>query len=297
MRRGFAGRVLVTGATGRIGGEVVRQLVDAGVPARALTRRPEIASLPAVVDVVAGDLTVPESLDRALQGVDAVFLLWTAPAATVEEAVTRIAGRARRIVLLTSPHQTPHPFFRQPNPMADLHARIERAIGSTGVEHTFIRPGMFASNVVAWWAPQIKSGDVVRWPHGAVETAPIDEGDIAGVAACALCDDTLAGGDFVLTGPESLSHAEQVSTIGAAIGRRLRFHELSPDEFRNQMAGRWPAPVVDMLLNAWGAAVGLPAYVTHMVATITGRPARTFGEWAVAHASAFSLSGSDEGVR
>jgi uncharacterized protein YbjT (DUF2867 family) len=193
----------------------------------------------------------------------------------------------QRVVLLSSPHQTPHPFFQQPNPMAAFHANLERLVAATGIASTIIRPGMFASNTRMWWAPQIQQGDVVRWPYGAAETAPIDERDIAAVAARALYEDGHAGGDYVLTGPESLSQADQVGAIGAAIGRPIRFEELSPDEFRQEMTGRWPGPVVDMLLNAWRATLGRPAYVTSTVAKIAGSPARTLRQWAADHADAF----------
>ena len=277
----------MTGATGRVGRAVVAQLLDADVPVRALSRRPAEAGLPPAVEVMAGDFTVPESLDAALQGVGAVFLLWTAPPATASVVVQRVASQAQRVVLLSSPHRTPHPFFQQPNPMAVFHAELERLIAASGIASTIIRPGMFASNTVFWWAPQIRGGDVVRWPYGAAETAPIDERDIAAVAARALYEDGHAGGDYVLTGPESLSQAEQVSAIGAAIGRSIRFHELSPEEFRQETAGRWPAPIVDMLLNAWRATLGRPAFVTSNVLDIVGSPARTFRQWAADHADAF----------
>src|SRR4029077_4809389 len=105
-----------------------------------------------------------------------------------------------------------------------------------GIAPTIIRRGMFASNARVWWGSMIRDGDVVRWPYGAAETAPIDERDIAAVAARALVEDGHAGGDYVLTGPESLSQAEQVSVIGAALGRPIRFEELSPEEFRRETA-------------------------------------------------------------
>jgi len=287
MTRAGAQPVLVTGATGRVGRAVVAELLGAGVSVRALTRRPAEAGLPPAVEVVAGDFTVPESLDAALQGVGAVFLLWTAPPGTAPTIVARLASHTRRVVFLSSPHNTPHPFFQQPNPMAVFHAELERLIAGTGIASTIIRPGMFASNTVFWWAPQIRNGDVVRWPYGAAETAPIDERDIAAVAARALYEDGHSGGDYVLTGPESLSQAAQVSAIGAAIGRQIRFHELSPEEFRQDTAGRWPGPVVDMLLNAWRATLGRPAFVTSNVMDIVGSPARTFRQWAADHADAF----------
>ena len=279
--------VLVTGATGRIGRVVVDQLLAAGVPVRALTRRPAAARLPAGVEVVPGDFTVPESLDAAVQGASAVFLVWTAPFATAPAAIERLAARTRRIVLLSSPHRTAHPFFQQPNPMAVLHADIERLIAATGVPSTIIRPGMLASNALYWWAGPIRDGGVVRWPYGAAETAPIDERDVAAVAARALCEDGHAGRDYVLTGPESLSQAEQVRVIGDAIGRRIGFEELSPDEFRRETADSWPRPAVDMLLAAWGATMGRPAFVTSTVSEVVGSPPRTFRQWVVDHAAAF----------
>jgi len=168
--------------------------------------------------------------------------------------------------------------------MAAFHAGLERLIAACGVPSTILRPGMFASNTVMWWAAQIREGGVVRWPHGAAETAPVDERDIAAVAARALVDDGHAGGDYVLTGPESLSQARQVSEIGHAIGQPIRFEEVTPDEFRREIM---PHPAANMLLDAWAATLGHPAYVTSTVAEITGSPAGTFRQWAADHADAF----------
>jgi uncharacterized protein YbjT (DUF2867 family) len=267
---------------------VVDLLVDAGVPVRALTHRSEAApTLPASVEVVTGDLTVPESLDTALQGVDTVFLVWTAPPTTAPAVVEGLATHARRVVFLSAPHQTAHPFFQQPNPMAVLYADIERRIAAAGLEWTFIRPGMLSSNALLWWAPTIRSGGVIRWPYGAAETAPVDDRDVAAVAAWTLYQDGHAGGDYVLTGPESLSQAEQVSIIGDVLGRRIEFEELSPDEFRSETEGSWPRPVVDMLLAAWGATIGRPAFITSAVFDILGSAPRSFRQWVADHATAF----------
>ena len=176
--------------------------------------------------------------------------------------------------------------------MRRLHIEIERLLASTSLGVTAIRPGMFASNARHWWAPQIKVGDVVRWPYADAETAPVDERDIAEVAARALFDGRHTSGDYVLTGPESLSQAKQVRPIGDAIGRPLRLEELTPDEFRRQAAGTWPAGVAEMLLGAWQAALGRPAFVTSAVEEITGSPARTFYQWAADHATAFAGPGT-----
>jgi uncharacterized protein YbjT (DUF2867 family) len=274
-------RILVTGATGTVGRQVVSQLsTEARV--RALTRNPDTAGLPPEVEVVRGDLTVPAALDGCMDGVDAVFLVWTAPGDSAPAAVDRMARHAGRIVYLTSPHQTPHPFFQQPNPMAALHAGIERSIEASGLPWTFLRPGMFAANVLFWWAPQIRAGDVVRWPYAAAPTAPIHERDIAAVAVRALLEDGHDGAEYVLTGPQSLTQREQVATIGDVLGRSLRFEELSPEGARRELG--FPPPVMDMLLNAWAAALGQPALVTSTVAEVTGRPARTFRDWVIDHA-------------
>lgn len=282
--------VLVTGATGRIGRAVIDQLVDAGVPVRALVRRPEsAATLPTTVEVVTGDLTVPASLDAALTAVRAVFLVWTAPPHTAPAVVDRLAAHPRRVVYLSAPHRTPHPFFQQPNPMATLHARMEQLIAATGLDATIVRPGMFASNALHWWAPAIRRDAVVRWPYGAAQTAPVDDRDVAAVVARILSENGHAGGDYVLTGPESLSQAEQVGLIGAALGRPIAFEDLPPDEFRRQ-APEAARPAVDMLLAAWRATLGHPAHVTTTVSHLLGRPARTFRQWSADHVTAFTAA-------
>ena len=139
-----------------------------------------------------------------------------------------------------------------------------------------------------WWAAAIRAGDAVRWPYGAAETAPVDDRDVAAVAARTLYQDGHAGGDYVLTGPESLSQAAQVAIIGDVLGRRIRFEELSPEEFRSQTEGSWPRPVVDMLLAAWGATMGRPAFISSTVSGILGSAPRSFRQWAADHASAFT---------
>jgi uncharacterized protein YbjT (DUF2867 family) len=282
-------RILVIGATGRTGRQVLSQLPRTGVRVRAMARNPQTAALPPHVDVLRGDLTLPETLNECLAGIDTVFLVWTAPPATVAPALERIVKHARRIVFLSSPYKTEHPFFQQPNPVRALHAEVERLIEASKRQWTFLRPGMFSSNALFWWAPQIRAGDVVRWPYLAAPTAPIDERDIAAVAVRALCEDGHAGADYVLTGPQSLSQFEQISTIGHVSGRSLRIEEMSPEEALREPLALMPAFVVNMLLDAWAAAVGQPAFVTSTVAEITGAPARTFRDWASDHAAEFTL--------
>jgi uncharacterized protein YbjT (DUF2867 family) len=280
-------RILIIGATGNIGRQVVTQLTAARVQVRALVRNPDGACLPPQVEVVRGDLTSPETLDACLAGIDAVFLVWTAPATAVAPALERIAKHARRIVFLSAPLKTPHPFFQQPNPSRTLAEDIERRIEASGLEWTFLRPGMFALNSRHFWGPQIRAGGVVQWPHLAAPTAPIDEQDIAEPAVLTLTRDGHAGMEYVLTGPESLSQHEQIATIGSVIGRPLRIEEVSPDEARRGCLKELPPPVATKLLDAWAAAIGQPAYVTHTVRELTGRPPRTFRDWVTRNAAEF----------
>jgi uncharacterized protein YbjT (DUF2867 family) len=280
-------RILVIGGTGTIGRQVLSQLAAKGEQVRALARNPDAAHLPVQVEVMRGDLTLPETLDACLDGIDTVFLVWTAPATAVVPALERITKQARRIVFLSAPIKTQHPLFQQPNLLRTMFEQIERLIESSGRHWTFVRPGMFATNALSWWAPQIRASDVVRWPYLAAPTAPIDERDIAAVAVRALCEDGHAGAEYVLTGPQSLSQLEQISKIGSVIGRSLRIEEMTPDEARRELLRIGPLPAVNMLLSAWAAAVGQPAHVTSTVAEITGRPARTLVEWTTQNAAEF----------
>jgi len=280
-------RILVIGGTGNVGRHVVDQLAATGTRFRAMVRNPDAAGLPPQVEVMRGDLSLPETLDRCLEDIDTVFLVWVAPPAAVADALERIVTHARRIVFLSAPLKTPHPFFQQPNPARTLAEKLERVIEASGLGWTFLRPGMLAANSRLWWASQIRAGDVVRWPYLSVPTSPIDERDIAAVAVRALCDEGHVGAEYVLTGPESLSQLEQIDIIGRVLGRVLRIEEMSPDEARCELLPIMDLRVVNMLLDAWAAGAGLPALVTSTVGDLTERPARTFREWANDHASEF----------
>jgi uncharacterized protein YbjT (DUF2867 family) len=120
-------------------------------------------------------------------------------------------------------------------------------------------------------------------------TAPIHEGDIAAVVVRALCEDGHAGEEYVMTGSEALSQAEQIAAIGDAIGRPLRMQEISPDEAREELFPGAPRAIVNMLLGAWSGAIGQPAFVTSTVEQVTGKPALTFRDWASEHAADFRL--------
>jgi hypothetical protein len=165
MTRAESEPVLVTGSTGRVGRMVVDQLLDAGVSVRALTRQPATAAFPAAVEVVRGDFTVPDSLEQGLRGVSTVFLVWTLPFPAAPAAIDRMGRHARRIVFLSAPHRTAHPFFQQPNPMAKLHADIEQLITDAGVISTVSQPPQPGSPSPCsgiWSSPNVSRHDPTR---------------------------------------------------------------------------------------------------------------------------------------
>ena len=281
--------ILVTGATGNVGRQVVSQLLNSGARIRALSRNPAAAGLPSEVEVVGGDLSLPSSLNECLEGVESVFLLWrSASIATAAAVVRSIAKHARRVVFLSS-SAVRDTLERQTDPIGQTHADIEKLIEQSGLEWTFLRPGGFATNSLLW-APQIREGEVVRWPYGGAASAPLHERDIAAVAVLALRDERHNGAKYVLTGPQSLTHVEQVRIIGEVIGRWLHLEEIGREAARRDLLASLPPSIVDFLLDFWSRMVGQPAPVTSTVSEITGAPARTFRDWVRDHAGDFQLA-------
>ncbi|BDI30700.1 nucleotide-diphosphate-sugar epimerase [Capsulimonas corticalis] len=279
-------RILVTGASGNIGSEVTAQLARANIPARALTHRTAPRDLPDHVEFALGDLTDAATLDECLDGIDTVFLVWRLlPLETAPAMLNAFARRARRIVLLSS-SAVRDDAMAQMAPIGRLHAEMERLVEQSGMEWTILRPGSFAINTL-WWAPQIRAGDVVRWPYANASSSPIHERDIASVAVRALTEEGHAGAKYHLTGPESLTQQQQVRAIGEALGRPLRFEEISPEAARPQMLANMPPPIVDVLLGVWAGQVNAAPPVTDTVAQITGAPAHPYRTWAADHAADF----------
>ncbi|MEN3534531.1 NAD(P)H-binding protein [Microbispora sp. ZYX-F-249] len=277
-------RILVTGATGNVGREVTARLVAAGVPVRAFVRDARTTRLPPGVEIATGDLSEPETLLRALAGITTVFLVW--PFLTSEGAPTvlaAVAGSARRLVYLSSSGVSDDA-ERQTDPINQLHADMESLVEASDLEPTVLRADTIASNALGW-AGQIRQDGVVRGPDIA-PTAVIHQGDVAAVAARVLTGGGHVGATHVLTGPQVVSRADQVRVIGEAIGRPLRFEKIPVEAARERMLsdGRPPALVEALLASTRRPRSDL---VTPTVEKITGRPARTFRQWAAEHADAF----------
>lgn len=278
--------ILVTGASGNVGRQVVAQLLEAGAEVRALTRDPASARLPAAAEVVRGDLADAATLPAALRDVEAVFLLWPLLSADAAPAALAAIARQRRRVVYLSSMSVRDGVEQQAEPISQMHADLEREIAWSGVAWTFLRAGGFAANTLGW-APQIRAGDVVRWPSGAAARSLVHERDLAAVAVRALTEEGHEGRRYVLTGPEAVTQVDQVQTIGDAIGRPLRFEELSRAAAREELSGVLPPALLDGALDAWAAMAREPEPVSAEVEQLTGAPARSFASWAADHAADF----------
>ena len=265
--------ILVLGATGKVGRHVVSGLLGKDVAVRAIVRDPGTAALPTGAEVVGGDLTQPRGLP--IQDADAAFLVWPFFGAEgADPVVDLLAAHARRLVYLSAEAAGARP--------GSFWARVEHAIERSATEWTMLRPTGFAANTLMW-AGQIRDSGVVRWPYGRAARSLIHERDIADVAVRALTEDGHAGVRHVLTGPEALTQIEQVHEIGAAIGRRIRWEELSRRQAEQELAGRVP----ETALDTWAGFAETPEGVTSTVHEILGVPARPFAEWAREHAGDF----------
>ncbi|TDD14273.1 SDR family oxidoreductase [Actinomadura sp. KC06] len=274
--------ILVTGATGNIGSELVDLLASSGEPVRALVRRPPPVPVDGV-EHVTGDLDDPASLAPALDGVQGVFLL---PGYRDMPGILAEARRAGvgRVVQLSGASAGSGDMT---NAVTRYMIVTERALHDSGLPWTVLRPSAFMSNALRW-LPQLNAGDTLRLPFANVRAAAVDPRDIAAVAAKALLDDGHAGQTYYPTGPESLLPAEQVAILGDVLGRDLRFEAQPDDEARAEMTGQMPAEYVDAFFDFYVNGSLDESIVRSTVQDITGTPPRTFRQWAESHTSAFT---------
>jgi uncharacterized protein YbjT (DUF2867 family) len=277
-------RVLVTGATGGVGRGVLEGLLAEDASVRASSREPATARVPSGVEVVAGDLNEPDSMARAFDGLNAVFLYAQGKKLPDLMATMKRAGVEYVVFLSTIDATNEHDYARHNR---RRHVEVEEAIARAGFRRTFLRPGAFATNALRFWSRSIAAEGVVRIPFPEAEQAPIDEKDIAAVAVRALVSRNLDNQAIVLTGPESLTQRKQVECISSVIGRPIRLETISADEARVVLARIIPPAYVDLLVHQWADEVGVRARVTDTVERVTGRPATSYAAWVARNAAAF----------
>jgi uncharacterized protein YbjT (DUF2867 family) len=273
--------ILVAGATGHVGSELISQLAERGRAVRALVRDRN-AALPGDVELVIGDLNRIESWSGALEGVRGVFLLSGYNDMPGTLAAMRDAG-VEQVVLLSSQSAVDSDAT---NAVARYHILSEASVRESGLAWTFLRPSSFMSNALRW-IPQLRRGDVVREAFGDVRVAAVDPHDIAAVAMEALCSAGHIGRSYRLTGPEALSADDRVRILGGVLERDLRFEPMSDTEARADMSTSMPAEYVAAFFDLFRGGRYDESTVHPTVHEITARPPRTFKQWVTVHASAF----------
>jgi uncharacterized protein YbjT (DUF2867 family) len=258
----------------------VELLADAGRPVRALTRSPRVAR--PGLETVAGDLNRPETLPAALEGVDGVFLLGGFDDMPGVMTAMREAGVGHVVLLSSRSVVGGH----SDNAVTGMHMASEAAVRASGIAWTLLRPSGFMSNALQWRAP-LGGGDVVRAPFATVPIAAIDPYDIAAVAAAVLTRADHHSRSYPLTGPESLLPADQVRILAEVLGRRLRFEPQADAEARAEMSETVPAKYVEAFFRFFADGEFDDSRVLPTVQEITGRPPRSFEQWATAHAEAY----------
>lgn len=270
---------LVIGARGSVGRHVLDQLLSAGEPVRASVRDAAAAGLPDGVPVVVADLTRPETLPAALDGVRKVFLYCLPDGIEGFVKAATAAGVDHVVALSSGSVALPDVAG---NPIAEDHRLVEQALADSGLRWTPIRPLVLANNALNW-THSIRANDSVRLVYADALTAPVHERDIAAVAVAALRG--ADGASAVLTGPELMSQRRQVELIAQATGRPIRVEALSPEQGREHlrrfMSARFADAVVDIL------AATTAGVVTDTAREVLGRAPIPFEQWAVEHAADF----------
>ena len=281
--------IAITGATGNIGAEVVRLLLEAKQPVRVLVRDPQkVAHLEGRAEIVKADLSQPETLVSGFAGATKAFIL----VANIHEiptaagAIFQAAERAgvKHTVFISSGTIGISP----PTVIGGWHLEGERLLKATKMSWTMLRPGNFASNSLRW-AGQIKGQGSVFAAHANHQSAVIDPRDIAAVAAKALSSPGHENKTYTLTGPTPMTAAEQVQLLAAALNKPIKLVEVPAAGARaGMLRGGLTEQLADAILELTAPGHTIDQLVTTTVTDVTGKPARTYAEWARDHATAFA---------
>jgi uncharacterized protein YbjT (DUF2867 family) len=262
--------ILITGAGGNVGKEVLKQAVLAGADIRAAYQSVAKADVPSGVAVAEVDFKKPETLAAALKGIERVFLVGppTEELAELEREAMNVIRQsaAKQVVKLSAMGGRGANFPR-------LHAESEDYIRASGVPFTFLRPNCFMQNAVVYNGETIKTQGVFYGSEGDGKVSQVDIRDVAAVAVRALTKDGHDGKTYTLTGPEALTSTEAASLLSKAVGREIRFVNLPAAELRKALlaAGmtEWHADAVLDLQRFYGE--GKAAEVTNDVEQVLGR--------------------------
>jgi uncharacterized protein YbjT (DUF2867 family) len=287
--------ILVTGATGNVGGRLIRELAAAGAPTRALVRSPQAAaSLQELgVEAVVGAFEDAESLRDAVSGVDRIYLVSPAGVEGMVEQQLQVleaalAGGVARIVKQSSIAADE----RTDASIVAAHRRIEEAIERSGVVWTHLRPNWFMQNELGQAASIV--GDGAFYAPDVTQVSMIDATDVAAVAARVLTSTGHEGEAYVLTGPQALSYADLAEVYSRVLGREVRWHEVTLEQARDSMA---ESGLPEALAVGYPEVMrryrdgGVTRRVSPAVEELIGRPPRTFEEFVRDHRDAYAAAG------
>lgn len=268
--------IVVTGATGNVGGPLVQALAAVGEQVTAVSRSATEAS--ANVRHQPADLTRPDTLRPAFDGADALFLLLPPGSEQTDPQAVLDAAKAcgiTRVVLLSSQGAA-----TRPNSPAHAHLRgFEAALHNSSLDWTILRPGGFYTNSFAW-AESVRSQRLIAAPFADIALPHLDPADIAGVAAVALREPGHSRQIYQLTGPAAITPRQQATAIEAALGSPIQFVEPTRAEAREQLLRFMPEAIADGTLDILGAPLPAEQLVSSDVERIVGRAPTGFGAWA-----------------
>lgn len=283
--------ILVTGASGTNGVELIKRLSAVGASVRAMVRKPRDPGDRAFpgVDFVTADFDDPQSIRRALEGIERAFLV-TNSSERVEEQQLRFvelahAAGVRQIVYLSQLHaagNSPVRFLR-------YHAAVEDAISSSGMNFTHLRPNLYMQGLLGFRGSIVSQGQFFA-PAGDARVSIVDVRDIASVAAAALTENGHQGKVYDITGPEALTHAEMASELSQALGRHIAFVDVPESAMRAALLGfgvpEWQADglIEDYAHYRRGEAATISSAVQH----VTSRPPGSFSAFARNYKHAFA---------
>lgn len=282
--------ILVTGATGNVGSELTARLCAGGTPTRALVRTPEAADLLRGYDceIAVGDFADAAALDRALEGVAALYLLTPASERQVdqERAVIDAAVRAGGVRVVK------HAVLGYDGGIGrfgDNHAHSIEALRASGLPHSVLAPNSFMQNLLTSAAP-VQEQSILPVAGGDAAVSHVDARDVAAVAAHVLTTEGHEGATYEITGPEALTYAEVAGQLSELLGREIRYLDVPPEQAQQGMLAAglpgWSAGAIDELTAAYREGKG--AKVTGEVEKATGAPARPLRDFLAHHHAAFA---------
>lgn len=282
-------KILITGATGNTGAEVLRQLLAAGHPVRVLAHSAESAKkLPGGVETLVGDFDDAAALDRAFAGIEAVYALTPVNPKSVEwmQRLVEIANRAgvQRFVKLSGMTAGPD----SPSGLIRDHGVSDDYLRNAGLPYTIVQPNSFMQNIF-WSIESIRSQGAFYQPTGDARQSLVDIADVAAVVVKVLTERGHEGKTYVLTGPESLSFQAVADQIAAAIGKPVQYVAVPGVAAEQSMLeSGMPAWMAHTLVEFYGAvATGAFAGTTDDIERLLGRPATRFDDFIARHAALF----------